>query len=636
MGNFFGSVQVKTDDREQVRRAAEAIASERGIKCYLGPLLKGWVGIYPQDNGQDASVGEAIAQQLSQPVLHLLVHDDDIFAYQLWRAGEQLDSYWSKPGYFDEGEREEQEHLPGNAEVIAQVFDCKVDALRELLRRDEPLIFEYERLQQFADLLRIPNALTAYEYLQAGERDGVRGWRQFEELPAAAISDAKTAKQQQRKEMTAQRKQLQKAGLLLAEKKYKGFGVTACPGEVESFVVLWNHYANQGGFELWRAPWDTPNRSALQVESIPVAATTSRDGQWVAYSMATHVEVQRVADGRRLLRHEGRSGVLAFAADGRQLAIAEYGNRPAGAERTEIRLIDLADGQFSTCAKTAEATQLSFSPDGKMLIGVGADLLFVPLGDAGQTVRRFVGGQALPATYPAAFLQAMNVDYSQVERNLETTFEKALEQMTRMWQSLKGKLSDEELARMTAEAKANIQEQLESSKQHYADLKSGKLPAAAPLGRERPFKVGFAMDGRWFWCTTDKGLRVYDWQAVLTAGENMPPTTYEFEPKGESEFSQHLSYIYSAGEVSGDDALVFGGLSEVLYRMSLTTGEVSELLRPPEGGAIMQVAVTVDGKSLGLATRPGFPDSRGDPSKQSTVWQVWSCSKLLEKLDAKS
>jgi len=58
MGGFYGSVQVRTTDRAAVKAAAEAIAAKRSIHCLIGPELNGWVGIYPENHGQDDSVGQ--------------------------------------------------------------------------------------------------------------------------------------------------------------------------------------------------------------------------------------------------------------------------------------------------------------------------------------------------------------------------------------------------------------------------------------------------------------------------------------------------------------------------------------------------------------------------------------------------
>ena len=36
---------------------------------------------------------------------------------------------------------------------------------------------------QFVTLLGFSNAISSYEYLQSGERDGIKGWKQFVHVP---------------------------------------------------------------------------------------------------------------------------------------------------------------------------------------------------------------------------------------------------------------------------------------------------------------------------------------------------------------------------------------------------------------------------------------------------------------------
>jgi hypothetical protein len=47
MGSFWGSVHLRTEDRDAIRRAIDRMVSEEGMKFYLGPVIKGWVAIYP-------------------------------------------------------------------------------------------------------------------------------------------------------------------------------------------------------------------------------------------------------------------------------------------------------------------------------------------------------------------------------------------------------------------------------------------------------------------------------------------------------------------------------------------------------------------------------------------------------------
>ncbi len=75
MGGFYGSTQLRTTDRPRVLAAAEAVAREMRIECLVGPALGGWVGVYPEGNGQDDVVGQRLAAAVGGHALHVLVRD---------------------------------------------------------------------------------------------------------------------------------------------------------------------------------------------------------------------------------------------------------------------------------------------------------------------------------------------------------------------------------------------------------------------------------------------------------------------------------------------------------------------------------------------------------------------------------
>src|ERR1700704_1139097 len=102
MGAFYGSVQVRSEDRSGVKAVAEEVARALHASMLVAPVIDGWVGLYPDMNGQNEGVGAAMAGRMDADVLHLIVHDDDVFAYWFYRRGELVDSYWSLPGYFGE------------------------------------------------------------------------------------------------------------------------------------------------------------------------------------------------------------------------------------------------------------------------------------------------------------------------------------------------------------------------------------------------------------------------------------------------------------------------------------------------------------------------------------------------------
>lgn len=188
MGGFYGSVQIRSDDRDAVRTALEQLAKEQR-KFLLGPPLNGWIGVYPDGGGQDLGVASELARRLKVELIAMLVHDDDIFAYEYYRDGHRVDQYNSIPDYFGEGVSEqERRELSGRPETFAHLASDpeKFARVRERLaaQADQPDVFVSDLMQEFADALGIRNALTSYEYLHDNEEtDDIEGWEEFLHIP---------------------------------------------------------------------------------------------------------------------------------------------------------------------------------------------------------------------------------------------------------------------------------------------------------------------------------------------------------------------------------------------------------------------------------------------------------------------
>ena len=99
MGSFFGSIHLRTDDRAAVQSAAAAVARRRA-KFYLAPPRRGWVTLYPSDAGQDDRVAASVAKAVGGWAVWVSLHDDDVFAYAVWRDGRIVDRFNSCPDYF--------------------------------------------------------------------------------------------------------------------------------------------------------------------------------------------------------------------------------------------------------------------------------------------------------------------------------------------------------------------------------------------------------------------------------------------------------------------------------------------------------------------------------------------------------
>ena len=72
-------------------------------------------------------------------------------------------------------------------------------------------------MQKFAEFLGITNAVTSYEYLKAGERAGIVGWEEFEEVPAEAVAAEQAIARKKRQGIKARKEQLKREWVLMTD-----------------------------------------------------------------------------------------------------------------------------------------------------------------------------------------------------------------------------------------------------------------------------------------------------------------------------------------------------------------------------------------------------------------------------------
>ena len=180
MGAFFDSIHVRTENSDAVQKTLNRVAKEADCKFLLSPALKGWISVFPSESGQNDEVCAKIAGLVPDDVLHLIVHDDDIFIYCFYRGGLLTDKYNSHPDYPDEDSEQHKQEYRGHPELFQDLLPGPkaMSQLKTLLVADK-FTFESERMAKFVKLLGLPNALSSYEYLQGGERDEIESWEQF-------------------------------------------------------------------------------------------------------------------------------------------------------------------------------------------------------------------------------------------------------------------------------------------------------------------------------------------------------------------------------------------------------------------------------------------------------------------------
>jgi hypothetical protein len=135
MGAFYGSIHVRTNERGYVQTAVEQIAKQHKLRFLIGPVLNGWVSVYPQNNGQDGSVAKDLAKRLRGYILDVMVHDDDVFAYSYYQEGKLADSFDSRPDYFAPVSKRVKAKLVGKPALLQPLLPQgkSVDDLAEIL-----------------------------------------------------------------------------------------------------------------------------------------------------------------------------------------------------------------------------------------------------------------------------------------------------------------------------------------------------------------------------------------------------------------------------------------------------------------------------------------------------------------------
>ena len=252
MGAFYGSIHIRTENSAAVQKALDQLAKEANCRFLLGPPLNGWISVFPNESGQNDRISVEIAKRLPNDIFHLIVHDDDIFGYFFFRDGKLIDQYNSCPDYFEEVSDEEKQQCQGKPELFQDLLVKpeslgKIQALLIADKKNE-FVFEHERMAQFVESLGLQNALSSYEYLQAGERDEIIGWKQFVHIPD--LSAEKAAKRAAKAQIAAEKKRLQKEGLLLAEIKppaQKGPGLPisiawGTDSATNGLLLVWQSY----------------------------------------------------------------------------------------------------------------------------------------------------------------------------------------------------------------------------------------------------------------------------------------------------------------------------------------------------------------------------------------------------------
>jgi WD40 repeat protein len=639
VGAFYGSVHLRTEDRQIVRQIVEALAKQHG-RFLIGPALGGWVGVYPENHGQDECVAEAIASRFPGTVLYVMVHDSDIFAYSFFRDGRLIDSYNSCPDYF--GESDESEECGGRPEVFRDLLpdEAAVQQLAELLAADNP-VFAEDSLQHFADILGLPNALTSYEYLGEGETGGIEGRGDFLHVPDQSAEKAR--KQAAEADVAAAKQRLIAERVLLLERSATGLGLVPawCPDRAgNGFLSAWPNPADRSPCPVVvdSPPWTGPQPSGIVTDAIPAqpqGLELSPSGRYLAVGdNAGKARLWDLDRRKTVLEVTQQPGVVAvaFSPDEKHLVIL---SRDKGC-------VLAVDGGRRVAAFAVPAAKLvAVHPDGTLVVADElGKLAFLDL-LSGQTRKTLWAGgrqnlgrvfQRLPGD-----VALRSVDPAELQAKLQAAVQQQLAQAEALQEKVRAAYRKAGLPEPP-----DLQERMRQELQKIADLArqqlqplaaaatpEGLVPAAAfglvggGQGMDRVMSLAISADGRWLFYTCEAGVRALAWDDLQSATESTPEPVFSAasEPVVVNRGGSTQRHTYTVAHDAAASCLLFAGLEGTVRFLDLTSGAVGVLLDPPGRPAILRLSLSRDRTALCCTCMPDlFASAR---QRQAPLLQVW-------------
>jgi len=609
---------LRGEDERAVQKILQDLSAKKEWRFLLAPPLQTWIAVYPEHHGQDDRVSRAIAKRWATDVLHVLVHDDDIFCYFYYRAGKLVDQYDSNPDYFRKASAAKKARLRGEPASFRELLaEKQLRRLEELLHPESHArpTFASEVLQSFAGLLELPNALTSYEYLMEDETEGIDGWERFIHVPDM------TAEKNQLKQMEVaavrEMRELRESGVLLLEEsagdEWGGSMPAACADSREpGFLVCLTKSSAQERCPLQRyvPPWSRgPSPTGIEFESC-------------AY----------------LLRCENSRGNLLLAGEGGRTEVWDLDTRTRVAtvpHTTHLRWVGLTPTDVLsltidklTVTSLREGSQRTISlvpgsarnatvnPTGSWLVINLQTKLGVYDLDSGRFVKFVYLGQRLDHTTMIGAAIRKIIDA------LQHPDPEALQIL------IKGMAPGLEAAGDQKSMVESMQRQIEQLQQSFG------TPDQHIQGSDHLAVAEFSPDGRWLFCGTDQGVRVLDWASISNSAEDNPSPIYATAPEPASVMDGRevggKNDVYALAYDRVGNRLLYAGLAGTIGFVNLADGRCGTLLGISGAPAILSLHLSCDCTGLCCICKPGFAE-RSISKHKPALLQIWNYSALNER-----
>jgi len=175
MGTFITNFHVRGRSQEDVTAALTPLLKS---DAYLAKSGEQWVTVCPPDIHDADALARELSSALSTVVFSTMVHDSDVLMYIVHDNGEEIDSYNSNPGYFDDGDEEEDgeeedEIRTGSSDILARFAVAGVSSAQIRATLDHEELFVEKKLSDLAEHLGIDSVCVcaSYRYLKRHPED---------------------------------------------------------------------------------------------------------------------------------------------------------------------------------------------------------------------------------------------------------------------------------------------------------------------------------------------------------------------------------------------------------------------------------------------------------------------------------
>ncbi len=602
MGAWYESILVRTNEPDTTRRILHGLATEGNRRFLVSPAFDGWISIFPNNYGTNGEVATAIAQQLRSDVFHFMVSDDDAFIYYFHRGGALIDQYNSCPDYFEEASDDQRNECVGRPHLFRDLFKTE-QVFKEftfLLKAEEGYAFEQERMSKALELLGLSNALSSYDYLQEGERDSVSDWNKFVHIPDLAAE--RKAKRAAAALLKAEKKQLQKKGILLAEvgpsKKSKQQLATAIAWGVDYsnggiLLTMQNYHFTKaiddpeyaGELHSLAPPWSGPAQPAgLKTNWTIGTFSMSPSGDWLAGGFAAGDWTARVWDWRRKTLHFEAPHTRAvqwvrfshdsqylFSLGGEEFTVTSI------AERRPIATVKGLAGQRSAAVHPSGTFAVIALQDHLEILDLDRQAIVSHLwiNRGMETIDPFENNRdALVSVCLKEFLQ-----HEKIREKFGITAELRTELLK----------DSNAIGRLNPQALEKLNEMLEDVRRRSRISFESK---------EAPFDVQFRPNGEQLFVAS-KGMRVYDWNSLLTATQDAPPPLLSVDAPRDDESDPNSRPLAYCVRFDPERNLVLSScLAGVVQYLNLATGKSGVLLKAAENMSIWRLELTSDNQAI--------------------------------------